>query len=192
MNVVNEAELKRIKANNGFFDFEKLESGYGFKSVIEFDDPGKSVTYSDIQFGVSGKEVDERAECLKYIVKELLALFGGNGVISKYGEKWVLNRLKSKQLYECIKKQSLSVCFDGGILIPDDCVTMLIVDAILKYNCFALFILENCILAPTDHMDIFLWYTDADKQRKIHDIVNDLKREDLTVRTEQKRYYKGE
>lgn len=186
MRVVDGPKLERIKANNGFFDFDKLESDYGLKSRIEFDNSKKSVTYSDIQFGVSAIEVDERAKCLKYIVKELLALFGCNGVISRYNEKWVLSRLKSKSLYDCFKKQRLSICFDGGILIPDDYVAMLIIDSILRYNCFALFILENCVLAPTDHMDIFIWYTDESKQKKINDIICDLNRDDLTVVTEQK------
>lgn len=71
-------------------------------------------------------------------------------------------------------------------MIPDDYVAMLIIDSILRYNCFALFILENCVLAPTDHMDIFIWYTDESKQKKINDIICDLNRDDLTVVTEQK------
>ena len=41
MRVVDGPKLERIKANNGFFDFDKLESDYGLKSRIEFDNSKK-------------------------------------------------------------------------------------------------------------------------------------------------------
>ena len=184
MKIIDDIELMRIKERNKFFDFDILDSDSGWKSRIEFADKDKNITYSDIQFGASIEKVEERAKCLKHLVKELISLFGDYGVISKYNEKWVVDRNQSKLLYDCIKKHNISVRFNGGFLLPDDHMTMLIVDAILRYNCFALFILPGCVLAPSDHMDIFIWYTDSAKRERINDIVYGYNRDKLIVNTQ--------
>lgn len=170
---VSEKELKKIVRKNAFFDFEDLKLNYGHCYKIRFADSEEVIRYSDLKFGAKKESYEKYSQLLVEVMIKITALFNvQKGVVAKYNEKWIIDKEKSEFLWNNMNVQMISNDFEGGFLIIDQSFVEMVTREILKYNCFAIFIFDGCVIAPSDHMDIFVWFFDVKLKNKIDIILH--------------------
>lgn len=171
MVVINIETLEKIKRDNAFFDFENFCNKFGCSSKIAFNTAEK-ITYSDVNIGADKQIYESNESVLISFTVELLKKMGkSNGVISKYSENWIINKNKSYSLYKKIKESAVKNSFKGGFSVEDIDFTKEIIKATFRYNCFSLFILDGVVIAPSDHMEIFVWTATEKLKKNADDLV---------------------
>lgn len=182
LKTVSEKEITEIKNKNDFFNFEALELNYGYCNKICFKDEKEIVTYSDLKFGAKRNLYYDRVEVIISVIKDVMRLFNEQcGVVVKYNEKWIIDKKKSKNLWDIIAEQKISNEFKGGFLLQEPIFVEKVIESILKYNCFALFIFDGCIIAPSDHMDVFIWFRDVGLKTRLNNILQQYEKNLLKV-----------
>ena len=179
---ISKKELKKIVCRNTFFDFKSLKLNYGYCYKIRFDDLEEVVRYSDLKFGVEKELYKKYSQLIVEVMIKITTLFNGHqGVVAKYNEKWIVDKEKSEFLWDSINVQKISNYFEGGFLITDKSFIKIFTEEILKYNCFAIFIFDGCVIAPSDHMDIFVWFSDIKLKNKIDIILQNYANNNLIL-----------
>ena len=179
---ISEKELKEIVKRNAFFNFEKLELNYGYCYKVRFDDFEEVVRYSDLIFGANEEIYKEYSQIIVEVMTKITDLLGAQqGAVAKYNEKWIVDKEKSEFLWNAMHNQQISNYFKGGFLIEDLTFVENITREILKYNCFAIFIFDGCVIAPSDHMDIFMWFFDIKLKNKIDIILQTYTKKNLIL-----------
>lgn len=186
---LSEKELKKTVLNNSFFDFKDLKTKYGYCYKIRFGDSEDVITYSDLQFGAKKELYEKYEQIIVEIMIKITNLFNAQqGVVAKYNEKWIVNKEKSEWLWNKMCIQKISNYFKGGFSIIDQSFVAIVTREILKYNCFALFIFDGCVIAPSDHMDIFIWFFDDKLKNKIDIILRTYSNKNLILEDLSSRY----
>lgn len=182
MQIVDVRTLKKIKQRNTFFDFKNLCCKFGY--CIKIECRGDIISYSDIRLGA-----DE--SLYKSIENTLISLFIDilntvdldSGVISRYNEKWIVNKSISLSLYNRFVELGIKNTFGGGFYMDDMTFNCDILKAAFRYNCFPLFISDNLIIAPSDHMEIFVWTSNNTLKESIELLVSQNKQLSLDQKT---------
>lgn len=157
--LLGNTQIKKIKNNMKFFDFNELNSYDNSNIVIKFNKKIENITYSDILFGHDEKIFDFKKETLIEFTKKVIEnVLEQECIILKYNEKWIVNKEKSYELFKVLDNFAIKNTFNGGILVDKNSeIVSLFIESVLKYNSFIelIFVDLKLIISPTDHMDIF-------------------------------------
>lgn len=163
---LNREEMEKFFDSMDFFDFDDFETKEFFQWKIEFCQNVNTVIYSDLQ-GINikkrfrKKQFQKKQFLLQQCMKELLACIEEEHCyLKRYNEKWIVRKLKSIALYKQLKHNR--IFNEASTIIMTEKNSPLIFrffDSIMKYNSFVLFAFPDSkvIIAPTDHMDIFIY-----------------------------------
>lgn len=188
MEVINPKDLDGIYRKHEFYDFDKMECRTGQQYIVEFIEKDDITTFSHIQYG--GKE-ESFAYYKKAITSFLFQLIeeieDPKCIILKYNDKWVVDQSESKVLASLLAGQGVMNEDNKGIKVDkDDLIVELFVDSVLTYNSFVCFLFEQSkiVVAPTDHLDIFIAAKDSEKLNKqINEMIADREHNTLSYRT---------
>ena len=139
---ISEKELIKIVHKNTFFDFKELKLNYGYCYKIQFSDLTDVVRYSDLRFGAQRELYEKCSQLIVELMIKITTLFDSQqGVVTKYNEKWIVDKEKSDSMWNKMRVQKISNYFKGGFSINDQSFVEMVTQEILKYNCFSLFVL---------------------------------------------------
>lgn len=157
---------------NNFFDFQELKLNYGYCYRIRFDDFQEIISYSDLKYGFEKELYENEMRLIVEIMIRICALVNDRpGIVARYNEKWIIDKDKSRFLWKRMVEQKISNNFKGGFIITNQLFIEKLTQEILEYNCFALFIYEKIVIAPSDHMDIYVWFLDIALKNKFEFIL---------------------
>lgn len=159
---ISKDEKEQVIKNLSFFDFKtySLKSGKGI--IIELDNNSDSVRYCDVQHSnydknVLKKYLKKERELVK-IPKYFAELLNDEILIYKEREKWITNKRIAPKMNEMLKNAGVSEN-DCMLKISTADELKIFTKSILRYNTFASYIFpaKRVVVAPTDHMDVFVF-----------------------------------
>lgn len=166
MEKVSAEELKSIEEFLGFYNFEELSPKHQRQLIVKFNSETSPVIYSDLQFGGNKEEYENNEIIILKFLEKLFKLFREDYcVVRRYNEKWVVQEDMLPELSTALTRCSISNTFDGGILLKkDEILVESFISSVLRYNSFVefIFITDEIIVSPTDHMDVFIASKDVD------------------------------
>lgn len=172
--------MKNFFDSMDFFDFDNLETKGYFQWKIEFCDNIDSVIYSDLHGGNMQKEYREKKILLQHLFEEILACIEEDCCyLKRYNEQWVVRKSESARLWKQLKNDGISNKDSEIIMTEKESPLVLgFFNSIMKYNSFVLFAFPKTkvIIAPTDHMDIFIYSKNVETE---YFIINSMKKINL-------------
>lgn len=162
---VSAKELNKIMKSILNFNITEWETQNGEECIIMFTDEIDNVIFSD--FNKDKYEIyTEKEACVKGLLKSIFNCIDSNEcLIIKENEKWITNRKKGKLLDRVLRENEINNRGNCGIYVSKNSpIIPLFVEATLRYYAFVAFVFEKekLIIAPSDHMDIFIFYEKHD------------------------------
>lgn len=187
---VSAKELDNIMYSILSFNLTEWEMQNGEECTVVFTDEMDNVIFSD--FNKEKQEIYRKKEtCVKELLKSIFYCIDSNEcLIIKENEKWITNRKKAKLLDRILRENDIGNTENCGIYVSKDSpIIPLFVEATLRYYAFAAFVFEKekLIIAPSDHMELFIFYEKHDTYSMIKECVEQYNHEkhvfEITQRT---------
>lgn len=171
---VSAKELNKIMNSILNFNITEWETENGEECIIKFTDEIDDAIFSD--FNKEKYEIYRKKEaCVMELLKSIFNCIDSNEcLIIKENEKWITDRKKAKLLDRILRENDINNRGNCGIYVSKDSpVIPLFVEATLRYYAFVAFVFEKekFIIAPSDHMDIFIFYEKHDVYSKIKECI---------------------
>lgn len=167
MRKVNNLQLSTIEKQMAFYDFSSFDAEN--KVVIYFR--RDQFFLADPGYHVNGKVFYQELSCIQLFIAKLMDKIADQEcIIRKYQDEWVKNKRRSRKLHKSLKQAHIQIRKTPAIEIhKKSSVIPLFVESIVKYNTFAEFIFaeEKIVLSPTDHMDVFICFENAEVLDKV-------------------------
>ncbi|MGL5042980.1 MAG: hypothetical protein ACRC6X_07805 [Culicoidibacterales bacterium] len=175
MRELNAFEIQKMKNELQFYDFYNLDIVKGAKYTITLSLESPATTFSDLEFKGERKEFAEQFRILMCFIQDLLILIDEEScVIMKYNENWFENKMQStdgRWLFDNLLESEV----EGITVSKEEKIVKLLIQSVLYYNSFILivFVKSRIIIAPTDHMDIFIFIENSIKyESKIDGLID--------------------
>lgn len=171
---ISAEELNKIMTSEFNFDFAEWDIRDGKECIVMFSDEIDTVIFND--FNKDKDEVYRKKEgYIKDLIERIFNCIDSNEcLVIKDNEKWITNREECKMLDRVLKENDISDTENCGIYVPKDSPMIpLFVEATLRYFAFVSFVFEKekVIIAPSDHMDLFIFYERQDIYSTIKECV---------------------
>lgn len=160
MEKISYKNILKIIDKMDFYNFEDLQSLNGVEIQIKFLDDNNIVTYNDVDTYDKCQKAKNNEENIIGLLKSIFDLTRDKEyIVLKYNERWIVNKKKTKKLYKILRNQNIKNKSTVAVRVEKYSEeSKLFINSILKYNTFAIFILEEeqMIIAVSDHMDVFV------------------------------------
>lgn len=161
--------MQSLKKELSFYDFISHESSKG-EIQVKFREDITLTRFLDIEFGGNKDDFLEQAALLKKLFKSILNFYKTQEIIlCKYNYRWVTNIEENLEMYNLFKTRKIRINFSGGFVVRNPKIIEQFFDANLKSCTFTYFIIPNekIIIAPTDHMDMFIMSENSKELKRI-------------------------
>lgn len=160
MKKLTEQELMCIREQFTFYDFEDF-SGINKNDIkIMFSRYIPETTYSDVTCDEERELYINKQTKLGIVINSILHQVRDEYcIITKYNDRWIVNKKKSKKLFRILRQSNVKIKATAALYVNKSSSDIeLFIKSTLKYNSFVqlLFISEKMIMTITDHMDVFI------------------------------------
>lgn len=155
----NYDEVKRLKGEFPFYDFEDLTMIEGITYAVKAPDKYSHMRYGDVKLGnCSAADYYELEKSLLDFLSIVLDTIDEKTcTIIRYEPKWVVRVSESSELSLLLREGGIGSDVYGITTDKHDVVVKQFITASFQYNSFIqiLFPGRKVIITPTDHMDLF-------------------------------------
>jgi hypothetical protein len=155
---LNQNKIQLLKKEMSFYNFTTHVSK-NKRIQVKFNENVQVTRFGDLEYGGDITLFINQRNILQGFVLDLIKILGGEVIVIKYNEKWIVNKeLCDIDLYNLIIKLGGNNNFNGGFELHNDQEISVFLIECFKYNSFPNFLLtkEKVIITPSDHMDLFI------------------------------------